>query len=48
MKLEVGMYVRTKDGIHKIFNIDNKKTVWKYECDKKRQENGTVVILTLG
>lgn len=34
-KLEVGMYVRTNTGIHKIFEIDEKKTVWKYKCDKK-------------
>ena len=34
-KLEVGMYVRTNTGIHKIFKIDEKKTVWKYLCDKK-------------
>lgn len=34
-KLEVGMYVRTKTGIHKIFKIDEHKTNWKYLCDKK-------------
>lgn len=34
-KIEVGMYVRTNTGIHKIFEIDEKKTVWKYKCDKK-------------
>lgn len=33
--MEVGDYVRTKTGIHKIFKIDENKTVWKYQCDKK-------------
>ena len=33
--MEVGDYVRTKTGIHKLFKIDENKTVWKYCCDKK-------------
>lgn len=28
-------YVRTKTGVHKIFRINEKATVWKYDCDKK-------------
>lgn len=35
MEIKEGMYVRTNTGIHKIFKIDNNKTVWKYYCDKK-------------
>lgn len=35
MKLNVGDYVRTKTGIHKIFEINENATVWKYLCDKK-------------
>ena len=33
--MKVGDYARTKTGIHKIFKIDENKTVWKYQCDKK-------------
>lgn len=35
MELKEGMYVRTNTAIHKIFKIDENKTVWKYKCDKK-------------
>lgn len=35
MKINVGDYVRTKTGIHKIFEINENATVWKYLCDKK-------------
>ena len=35
MKINVGDYIRTKTGIHKIFEIKENATVWKYLCDKK-------------
>lgn len=35
MEIKEGMYVRTNTGIHKIFRIDEHKSVWKYCCDKK-------------
>ena len=38
MKLEVGMYVRTKTGIHQIYRIDNNKTKWKYVYKLKEQD----------
>ena len=40
MNLEVGMYVRTKYGIHKISEIDERKTVYKYICDYRPHEDG--------
>ena len=33
--MEIGDYLRTKTGIHKIFRINYSATVWKYHCDKK-------------
>ena len=43
MKLEVGMYVRTKDGIKQIYKIDNNKTKWKYLYKLRHQdEDGTI------
>ena len=33
--MKVGDYVRTKTGIHKVFEINENATVWKYHCDKK-------------
>ena len=33
--MNVGDYVRTKTGIHKIFRINEKADIWKYHCDKK-------------
>ena len=33
--MNVGEYVRTKTGIHKVFKINENATVWKYYCDKK-------------
>jgi hypothetical protein len=38
MKLEVGMYVRTKCGIEQIYRIDNNKTKWKYVYKLKEQD----------
>lgn len=32
--LEVGCYIRQKDGIHKIYAINDKKSKWKYLIDK--------------
>lgn len=41
MKLEVGMYIRTKKyGIHKISEIDERKTIYKYICDYRPHEDG--------
>lgn len=31
MKINIGDYVRTKQGIRKIDYIDNKKSIWKYQ-----------------
>ena len=33
--MNIGDYVRTKTGIHKIFRINENATSWKYHCDKK-------------
>lgn len=38
MKIEVGMYVRTKCGIEQIYRIDNNKTKWKYVYKLKEQD----------
>ena len=38
MKLEVGIYVRTKCGIEQIYRIDNNKTKWKYVYKLKEQD----------
>lgn len=39
MKLEIGMYVRTKKlGIKKIYEIDNNKTKYKYLYKLKNQD----------
>jgi hypothetical protein len=38
MKLEVGMYVRTKTGIEQIYKIDNNKTKYKYLFKLKKQD----------
>lgn len=38
MKIEVGMYVRTKYGIKNIHSIDEYKTKWKYYYKLKKQD----------
>ena len=38
MKLEVGMYVRTNNGIKQIYRIDNNKTKYKYLFKLKKQD----------
>ena len=38
MKLEVGQFVRTNDGIKQIYRIDNNKTKWKYVYKLKEQD----------
>lgn len=30
MKIEIGMYVRTNNGIKQIYEIDENKSKWKY------------------
>ena len=42
MKLEVGMYVRTKFRITKIDEINENKTKWKYLVDKINNQDGTL------
>lgn len=45
MKLEVGMYVRTTTGIHKLYNINDNATKWKYEYKCKEQDgDGTITV----
>ncbi len=36
--IEVGMYVRTRNGIKQIYKIDNHKTKWKYYFKLKKQD----------
>ncbi len=38
MKIKAGMYVRTKIGIKKIYDIDENKTKWKYLYKLKKQD----------
>lgn len=45
MKLEVGMYVRTTTGIHKLYSINDNATKWKYEYKCKEQDgDGTITV----
>lgn len=37
-KIEPNMYVRTKEGIHQIYRIDNNKTKYKYLYKLKKQD----------
>lgn len=36
--LEVGCYIRQKDGIHKIYAINDKKSKWKYLLNIKIED----------
>ena len=48
MKLEENMYVRTKYGIQQIYEIDERKTKWKYLYKLKKQDgDGCVDLGTL-
>ncbi len=45
MEIKVGMYVRTKNGITKIYEIDEHKTKWKYLYKLKKQDGDSCVDL---
>lgn len=45
MKIEVGMYVRTKIGIKQIYEVDENKTKWKYLYKLKKQDGDGCVDL---
>lgn len=45
MKLEAGMYVRTKYGIQQIYKLDEHKTKWKYLYKLKKQDGDGCVDL---
>lgn len=45
MEIKPGMYVRTKLGIKKVYDINEKATKWKYRYKLKEQDgDGTVTL----
>lgn len=45
MEIKPGMYVRTKLGIKKIYDINEKATKWKYQYKLKEQDGDDTITL---